>query len=45
MVLIFNIDYDIIKNILIDALLSNRVNNIVDFLLFLFDNNNNIINF
>ena len=45
MILIFNIDYNIVKNKLIDSLSSNRINNIIDFLLFLFNNDNNVINF
>ena len=42
---IFNIDRNIIKNKLIDSLLNNYVDNIINFLLFLFDNNNDVINF
>ena len=46
MISIFNINRNIINNKLIDSLSNNRVNNIVNFLLFLFNNNNNdIINF
>ena len=45
MISIFNIDRDIIENMLINILLNNRINNIVDFLLFLFDDDINIINF
>ena len=42
---ILNVNRNIIKNKLINLLLNNYVNNIVDFLLFLFDNDNDIINF
>ena len=42
---IFNIDCDIIENILINTLSNNYINNIVNFLLFLFNDNINIIDF
>ena len=45
MILIFNINHNIVKNKLIDSLSNNCVNNIINFLLFLFNNNNNVINF
>ena len=45
MISIFNINYNIVENELINSLLNNRVDNIIDFLLFLFNNDNDVINF
>ena len=45
MISILNVDHNIVESKSINLLLSNRVNDIINFLLFLFNDNNYIINF